>query len=190
MSKCLKLYFVFTACILLLYGCSFLIARFVYPYPPLAVTFPWMFSWMFFSPHQSVQSVLLLSGVVGAACHAGLFLLLNRYVLRRAARHVALPPAQAFLPSRVAVILILVLSVLYWLLAGRSGLRLQGPAYLLLYGILNIVTLFGLIVTEKLIVKRLSYCQTKQSNVAVLCYNFAVHAAMLFILFPYMGETL
>ena len=187
MSKCRKVYFVLAVILLLVYGFSFVVTRFVYPYPPLAVTIPWMYGWTLF---RNDQPVLLLSGAVGAVCHIGLFLLLNLYILRRATRQIALQPSRAFLPSNVAVVLILALSILYWFLAGSDGLRIQGFGYLLLCGALNVVTLSGLIAAQWLIVKRLSIRASQRSERAVLCYNFAIHAALLLVLFPFMGETL
>ena len=192
MSKCRKVYFVLAVSLLLVYGFSLVVARFVYPYPPMAVTIPCMYSLYGLTLFRSDQPVLLLSGAiaVGAVCHIGLFLLLNLYILRRATRQIALQPSRAFLPSNVAVVLILALSILYWFLAGRDGLRIQGFGYLLLYGALNVVTLSGLIAARWLIVKRLSIRASQRSERAVLCYNFAIHAALLLVLFPFMGETL
>ena len=128
-----------------------------------------------------------------AAFHLALFALLNAYLFIRAGRSKVLTPIRAALPSCGYTVLMIVLSLRYWLtpiahhtkdgaLGGfRSGLQIQGPTHVWIYGLLNLIAFAAAFVA-------ICWLARKRSGArSWLTFNAALYASLFFILFPWLG---
>ena len=181
MSKFIKTYFALAASLVAVYALVTLLAfggippyHFVYP-PPLAVTL-----FLFFGP---------VGSVLGAIFHGGLFLVLNLYVLRRAVKQTPLKPLRAFMPSLAVVFALVGFSLWYWFGGWSYGMKYQGLFYVAIYGVLNVLTLSVLTVVPFTIARRASEDRKAITTGTVMTYNLCMYAAILLVLFPYLGET-
>ena len=181
MSKLLRTYFALAASLVSIYGFIALLAfggippyHSVFP-PPIAVT-----GFLFGG---------LVGSIGGGIFHAGLFLALNLYVLRRASKRASFKPLRAFMPSLVVLFIVIGLSLWYWLASLSYGLKYQGLLYVAIYGTLDILTLGVLTAVPFRITHRAFKNERAISASIVMAYNFCIHAAILLVLFPYLGET-
>ena len=133
------------------------------------------------------MTFVLFHGVVGTVgggfVHAGLFLVCNLYVLRRASKGILLEPLRALVPSLVGVVTLAGFSLWHYLESWTDGLTYQGVLYGVIDGALNLLTVGALMATS-------FHLSHRAVSVRMgMIYNFCIHTAMLFVLFPYLGET-
>jgi hypothetical protein len=130
---------------------------------------------------------------IPAAFHLVLFVLLNVYLLVRVGRAKVLTPFRAALPSCGYTVLLMALSLRYWLtpiahhardgaLGGfRSGLQIQGVTHVWLYGFLNLIAFAAAFVA-------ICWLAEKRAGTrSWLTFNAALYASLFFILFPWLG---
>ena len=128
-----------------------------------------------------------------AAFHLILFTLLNAYLFVRAGRAKALTPIRAALPSCGYWVLLMALSLRYWLtpiahhskdgaLGGfRSGLQIQGPTHVWIYGLLNLIAFAAAFVAICWLAKKRADARSW------LTFNTVLYVSLFFILFPWLG---
>ncbi len=194
MKKIVATYFLFAIGTLIAYVLSaFLLVDGFPSFFPLTVAehLPYILVLLLYSLGGLPETADNLIGLIlTVVLHPALFMLLNVYVLRRASRRIRLSPARAFLPSRIVVLILTVLSIWYWFSQWREGLYGGGDSYdLIRSGILNVAVLCLLFIAPRAIVQRLSSHERPFSETLTLAYNFCIYVAFLLVLFPWMGEA-
>lgn len=128
-----------------------------------------------------------------AAFHLVLFVLFNAYLFVRAGRAKVLTPLRAALPSCGYAVLLVALSLRYWLapiahhardgaLGGfRSGLQIQGTAHVWTYGVLNVIAFVVAFVAICWLAKK------RAGTRSWLVFNSALYVSLFFVLFPWLG---
>ena len=71
----------------------------------------------------------------------------------------------------------------------EGGLRYQGPQYVAVWGIANILVLITLTVMPWLLLRKSMRARTGSKEVTVLTFNTVMLFACVLALFPYLGAS-
>jgi hypothetical protein len=121
-----------------------------------------------------------------------IYIINNLYLIRRINKRPLkeMTIFRKFLPFIFQLGVVWMLSILYWIVSFRYGMEYQGLHFMSVAGIIHYGSLLLLSFALFAFLRYSKYIKAHWHNVIILLFNFSLLIALLFLMFPWLGEPI